>query len=290
VEGLGGKAEYDPRRELITFDAVTVSDERPIIAKPKEEEKKQEKPAERIAPSTVSEVEKALVENKIAGRVNLSGMPNGQAVEVNKTLEKLSAEFVTSYQSRQEEGRERTALLGVGMKERRSSAIASMNTQVAQLEFNPKYFNDAHDLEATYKRAMDTGFHPKLREGVSAVEAITTHEFGHGVAHKGRSDQSEIKMIRAKYMREVKTAMFAARAKAGDARKYNARTNKMELYTQEQIDAGKSWMETNFISGYAGKNMDEFIAESFTMARLSPNVSPFAQQTYDVIQKTRGRK
>jgi hypothetical protein len=43
------------------------------------------------------------------------------------------------------------------------------------------------------------------------------------------------------------------------------------------------------ISDYAKKNMDEFVAESFSMALNNPAPNPFAKDVFDLMRRTYGR-
>jgi hypothetical protein len=152
--------------------------------------------------------------------------------------------------------------------------------------FNTAYFSDPKRLESSFSACISSGFHPPLRKGVSAAKAIATHEFAHALVNKDL-------IAGNKRLRMPADPRFAEIARI--KRRYMTEKNKklsilVHGGSETARHEAEDWMRKNAISVYAEKNLDEFAAESFAMARLSPEVSPFAQQVYNVIVKARGRK
>ena len=102
----------------------------------------------------------------------------------------------------------------------------------------------------------------ELRLGANKKFGTVTHEFAHTLSSAGRKIDpefwKEINRIKRAYVREL-----------------------------GQIELGKSKYskEDIFISDYAGKNADEFMAEAFTQALLAENPSPFALEVLKVVDK-----
>ena len=102
----------------------------------------------------------------------------------------------------------------------------------------------------------------ELRLGANKKFGTVTHEFAHTLSSAGRKIDpefwKEINRIKRAYVREL-----------------------------GQIELGKSkyTKEDIFISGYARKNADEFMAEAFTQALLAENPSPFALEVLKVVDK-----
>ena len=102
----------------------------------------------------------------------------------------------------------------------------------------------------------------ELRLGANKKFGTVTHEFAHTLSSAGRKIDpefwKEINRIKRAYVREL-----------------------------GQIELGKSKYskEDIFISDYARKNADEFMAEAFTQALLAENPSPFALEVLKVVDK-----
>ena len=102
----------------------------------------------------------------------------------------------------------------------------------------------------------------ELRLGANKKFGTVTHEFAHTLSSAGRKIDpefwKEINRIKRAYVREL-----------------------------GQIELGKPKYskEDIFISDYARKNADEFMAEAFTQALLAENPSPFALEVLKVVDK-----
>lgn len=112
----------------------------------------------------------------------------------------------------------------------------------------------------------------KLNVGENVDLEITYHEFAHAFSQssEGMDDAfwKEIKGIRTKYRKALKEI------------------EKSELvdHTIDAIQA-EAMRKQIFISSYANKDIDEFLAEAFAQARLSASPSPFATEVLSVVDK-----
>ena len=112
----------------------------------------------------------------------------------------------------------------------------------------------------------------KLNVGENVDLEITYHEFAHAFSQsrEGTDDAfwKEIKGIRTKYRKALKEI------------------EKSELvdHTIDAIQA-QAMRKQIFISSYANKDIDEFLAEAFAQARLSASPSPFATEVLSVVDK-----
>lgn len=111
-----------------------------------------------------------------------------------------------------------------------------------------------------------------LNVGENVDLYITYHEFAHAFSQskEGMDDAfwKEIKGIRTKYRKALKEI------------------EKSELvdHTIDAIQA-EAMRKQIFISSYANKDIDEFLAEAFAQARLSASPSPFATEVLSVVDK-----
>ena len=98
-----------------------------------------------------------------------------------------------------------------------------------------------------------------------------THEFAHTITASKGGDEGfwkEIKSIKNRYNREL-------------TKIEKANIVDKTLSYEESIDKKKEI----FISEYANKSVDEFMAEAFSEAKLSSNPSPYSKQVLDVVNK-----
>lgn len=133
-------------------------------------------------------------------------------------------------------------------------------------------FSDKEKYLRKYKRDVEDGWHVGgIPENQYSV-AITTHEFAHALSFSAQGyDQEfwkEIKNIKKKY--------------ASKLTNIDKRYFVLDELTFEEAQAEKA---KYFISNYAPKNADEFLAEAFTMAKLSETPSPYAMEVLEVVDK-----
>jgi len=265
------------------------------IPKPKPKAK-----AKRKTPMTAIEASQALVDDGIAKTADLSRLDDVLAVDIHSTLKELTDEF-KSWTERLTEGAGKPVghkLLLVATGERRANVYAFCNPITGAMNFNASgLMKDAKTFGKGFSNDIAAGFHPPVKAGVSYAKAITTHEFGHALLSKDLISGSramrmkpdplfaEIKSIKRKYTRQMHKMQRLSRSTPGP-RPYQP---DLPPITEAQVAEGKAWMKKNYISGYGEKNLDEFVAEAFTMARLSPDPSPFALRVYDIIKKGAGR-
>jgi SPP1 gp7 family putative phage head morphogenesis protein len=137
--------------------------------------------------------------------------------------------------------------------------------------FNKKFFNSPDSFLETLKQTVKSGFHPI---GTASPKAIVQHEFAHVLTNWDLNKSSmffDIELYEA--VIKIKSA-------------YSRAMNK--LAKSQGIDAMKS--SPDFISEYAKKNADEFVAESFAMALNNDKPSSFARQVYDLMVEKYGVK
>jgi len=99
-----------------------------------------------------------------------------------------------------------------------------------------------------------------LRLGDNQPYGITYHEFAHSLSQSREKIDGEF----WKEIRKIK-------------REYEGERGK------------NSWFDAK-ISDYASKDVDEFLAEAFTQAKLSENPSPYSKQVLDIVDKYFGKK
>jgi hypothetical protein len=243
-------------------------------------------------PLTRPEIEKRLVADGLAEKVDLSGMSDETAREIDRTLRTLLAEFKTTRQEVYKDAKQ--PLIAIGKDEKRPNVYASCTEAVSAINFNGQWFDAGRKeaFEKQFAKDISNKFHPPIRPGVTAAQALTTHEFAHAMAAqlemmapRGYWRDYKPRMLEiSKIKREYTTTLNKAR--------YNAVYEPTKLMKDGSTPA--QWIDKNYISGYAQskKNpMAEFMAESFAMARLSPvdKVSPFAARVYSVLKQVRGK-
>lgn len=148
----------------------------------------------------------------------------------------------------------------------------------AVLEYNPRFFKDRERLEKLYTQDTAINFHPKGTE-VFADIAITTHEFAHTLTSCVQSEMlgqhtdfwKGVKSIKRRYVTEMNRLGRASPSTAEEAKEMIGRLEKI------------------YISNYAGKNNDEFMAEAFAMAKLSDEPSPYAVEVMELVEEYFGR-
>jgi len=143
------------------------------------------------------------------------------------------------------------------------------------MELSPRYFKDSDRLEKSYTKDVNAQFHPKGTEKNSSI-AILTHEFGHTFSSQRQSKQwgfdsdfwNEIESVKRKYSRAL-----------------TALDKKWHVTHELTYEEWKEEVSKIFVSEYAKKNADEFLAESFAMAELSDEPSPFALEVLEIVKK-----
>lgn len=237
----------------------------------------------RLPEESVDAIARGIVDSGLAERAELSGLEVPVAQTVRRTLEKLNREFITH---RKAIVPGKTPHLSIGTDEKRGNTYAHANTSSGMVNVNPQFFGNSKRLEKQFASDVASGYHPKLRKGVTAAEAITTHEYAHTL-----TGDLEIKGMRH-WVKPHEELRAISRIKS----RYTRKTNKLSRQIYDARDeATKKALQAEhdraYICRYAGKNVDEFMAESFAMVRCGPKnaISPFAQEVYDVILKVRGK-
>ena len=137
------------------------------------------------------------------------------------------------------------------------------------LQINKRFYYDTKKHTNEYVRAI--GFHPSVTEDKISV-AVLTHEFGHTLSSSSQAYDAEfwtkIKNIKKRYKAELNKV----------EKKYFVESK----ISYEEMLAQKSKI---YVSEYAMKNADEFLAESFCMAKLSDAPSPYAMEVLEVVDK-----
>jgi|TARA_Y100000296_G_scaffold85447_1_gene121406 hypothetical protein len=158
---------------------------------------------------------------------------------------------------------------------------------------NPKYFNMPMDkIKKVLQREFDTGF-----SASPILESIITHEFAHTMtrtlnagfkAHLRKGEYLPGNKIRNEFMavrREYRAAI--RKANKNISKHYDDYGNLLDSSEMGKKLAETAIAEKNkiFISRYAEKDLDEFIAESFAMYKHDPTASKFAIQVGKIIDK-----
>lgn len=205
---------------------------------------------------TVEQAQDWAVKNLNLESCDYTGLSAEQAHEVNTTLYKLKQKYP------------KTHLKTIDMNVSNPRWYACVGGK-KHLHLKLDYFGNKDYFEQSYKRCIDTRYHPPVKAGVSAIQAVTTHEYAHTLAHSwemtGRwhwgiqvkKPWDEIPKLKSKYTQAWR-----------------------KLYRQGNPD----WVK-QYISEYAQENSDEFLAEAFVQAELAPTVSPFAQQVMEIVNE-----
>lgn len=143
------------------------------------------------------------------------------------------------------------------------------------MEFSNSFFSNPDRLTKSFLSDVKSGFHPAGMDAHSMI-SIATHEFGHTFASAtqrkwfGWNDDfwKEIESIKRKYSRALNSL---------EKQWYT-----QQVFNPEGYAAAKAEI---FISEYAKKNVDEFLAEAFSMAELSDSPSPYAKDVLEVVEK-----
>lgn len=115
-----------------------------------------------------------------------------------------------------------------------------------------------------------------LRVGEKKNLTTPVHEFAHTLSSKSmdidKEFWSEIERVRRTYKR-------------------NLRNIEKAEYVTHTMDAAAAKIAKDeiFISDYADKNVDEFMAEAFAQAYLSKNPSKYADEVFDIIRRFFGK-
>ena len=123
-----------------------------------------------------------------------------------------------------------------------------------------------------FKKDVASGYHPAGIPDNKMAVAVMTHEFAHTLSSSMQAHDEdfwkEIKKIKKKYA-----------SKLTSIDKRYIVLNEL-TYAEAQAEKAKI-----MISEYAHKNADEFLAEAFSMAKLSETPSPFAMEVLTVVDK-----
>ena len=144
------------------------------------------------------------------------------------------------------------------------------------LLFGANRFKSKEMVIKSYERALESKHWTKVDKDKISIANIT-HEFAHTLSSSMQQYDvefwDEIKSIKRKYKRALTSI------------------EKKKIVTKE-LTYEQAMAETDkiFISAYAMKNVDEFLAEAFTMATLNKNPSPYAKEVLAVVDKYFSKK
>lgn len=180
-----------------------------------------------------------------------------------------------------------------------------------KLFLNPKHFKDYKELLKSRKRSCFDGYEVKLPEK-DLIKAIITHEYAHNLTHleiyykKGLWEKLEavhkgykrrlspITKKREKLLDDLYKKHFEALEKI-DITDISAMDKEGTFFAKE-FEKIESWYKNEikdfYISGYANKNLTEFVAEAFTDYIHSSNPSPYSIKIGKIIDakyKTGGK-
>jgi len=193
----------------------------------------------------------------------------------------------------------------------RSKSNVVARSGATRIRFNTYHCKDTVAFEkGVAYRAELSGW---WASNCNTFESMITHEFGHGLAldtHvrqikgviKTYSKQGEqLKALHIKYKKEIKDLQLKHQnnwIKKNNAKNiseyykwirtqsYKTTKSKVtgrDIYTNVSRDLYKEIYGNVFISNYAKANIDEWIAEGFTMGMHSNNPSPYALQIRNII-------
>jgi len=164
----------------------------------------------------------------------------------------------------------------------------------AQLDFNPAYYKknkrskkfdwyEPADVEIELERISKTINHSAVVDPVNEPIATMTHEFAHLFGSFRQTNMSATISdpkfdLRRKAFKEIKQ-IFSA---------YKTDLNTIELkLIKNEIDRNEylNLRRERFVSRYGETCIDEFFAESFSMAKLNSNASIYAKQVLEVVNK-----
>ena len=121
------------------------------------------------------------------------------------------------------------------------------------IRLSRKYYTNPELMKKEFSNNCKTGFHPKGLVDVSPEKAVLMHELGHSITAERKNTEfwNDVKDIQKRYEKELK----------------------------------KDPNSKNFISRYADRNYDEFIAEAFCDAKLSEKPSDYSIEVLNLIDK-----
>lgn len=177
-------------------------------------------------------------------------------------------------------------------------AGTTMNAATASstITFNKSVVNDYDKYMDRMKKAVDNGQFPEIPESEYG-KYVVTHEFAHALMEtEGKLknyvalDTSDISAARKDILslhKQYKEEMSNLELQFRSAEKKAMETFDQvdwdrSIEVQKQIDALK-------ISKYADMSADEFMAEAFAEAELSPTPSEYAVKVHEVLKKHFGR-
>lgn len=170
-----------------------------------------------------------------------------------------------------------------------------------------RILNQSDDI--LFKELFDSakdGFNIKgLKEEDYPVYYLT-HEFGHSLVcmadlKKNHANYNKMKEFTGKIetiYQEYKTELRQLTVEKSETRKLTSKEFAQAMLTgnmdkmkeiQDELNAIDKKINNVKISDYAGSNADEFLAESFALAELSTETSPYADKVMELVKEYFGR-
>lgn len=200
----------------------------------------------------VEEIADKLKDDLELNSVSLFGMDKALAIESSRQILSLAKRYKTN-------------LATIDMDEFRY--IASV-TGTKHMKFNKQYFTNsaayadmvADNLAVNHFANIDTG---------NALRYVATHEFAHTIADVkyGTEFYQGVRDINRRYLDNLYDLNNQLSAESITRKQYNKARGKI------------------YISGYAAKSLDEFVAEAFTNYELSSKPSPYSVEIGKLIEK-----
>ena len=202
-------------------------------------------------------------------------------------------------------------------KEYRHSAYASANN--GGMYFNKAFFNNKTKFIESLNKSVNSKYHPI---GCNTIKSVIDHEFGHLLSFNdllstgwGREQSiihKELKLLKTKYTKDINSKIkditgminntFSKNPSTLRAASYETEMKYLQTFNKDLLlnkltDAGATTdelsrikeaiknFESTYISGYARRNIDEFVAEGFSSAINNPDASPYAKKIYEILNK-----
>lgn len=158
----------------------------------------------------------------------------------------------------EEEAREGVQHLGKLLEEYNSTLVAYSITPSTQgTEGGSAYMlNGKTEIHIEQKSLRNVKATDALKLGENQYLGTTYHEFAHSLSQSREKVDTEfwkeIRKLRKEYLNDINSP---------------------------------DWYSTLRISGYSQKDVDEFLAEGFTQAKLAENPSPYAKKVLEIVDK-----
>ena len=228
--------------------------------------------------------------DKILG-VDYGNLPEEVANSFSSTLSKLSSEYDTPLQTVRVMTKEELiynakAFAGVSHDYNEDSAL---------LVINPRKCGNYEDMISRIKKLVEDGEFVDVSED-KLPEYIATHEFGHTLLNVRKklnpktnwvnADYNRIKQLRksvedvySRYMSELQSLNNAAEA----AQDLYFET--LDESAAQEMDRLYDELKNITISKYSKDNVDEFLAEAFTQAKIGKTHSKYSDEIITILDE-----